>query len=122
MSHENIPRVFSDVTASAVDATEDYSTGDYFAIRDFLGFLGESSPKVMDCSLLPNLVLKIYLASDAVLTNSVGTSVGGTATTGFQIIGGTTGATYTLNRVHLTCSVYGIMDGNYDRMVEKQKL
>jgi hypothetical protein len=119
MSHENIPRAYSDITAGVVDAVEDYSAEDYFSIRDFLGFLGESSPKVMDCSLLPNLVLKVYLSSDAVLTNSAGTDLGGTVTTGFNVAGAGS-ATYTLNRMHLTCSVYGIMDGNYDRMVESK--
>jgi len=119
MNHENIPRAFTDVLSEAVDGAEDYSAGDYFAITDFLGFLGESSPQVMDCSLLPNLVLKIYLASDAVLTNSAGTALAGTATTGFDVAGSGS-ASYTLNRVHLTCSVYGIMDGNYDRMVESK--
>jgi hypothetical protein len=119
MSHENIPRKYSDVTAGAVDGAEDYSAGDYFALRDFCGFLGECSPKVVDCSLLPNLVLKLFLASDAVVTNSAGTDLGGTATTGFNVAG-SGDASYTLNRVHLTCSVYGIMDGNYDRMVESK--
>jgi hypothetical protein len=33
---------------------------------------------------------------------------------------GTGTATYTLNNVHLNCTVYGVMDGQYDRMVESK--
>jgi len=118
-SHENIPRKRSDVTDGALTGEEDLSAEDYLAVTDFLGFLGESSPQVMDCSLLPNLVLKIYLANTTVLTNSAGTNLSGAASAAFNAEGTGT-ATYLINRAHLCCSVYGIMDGNYDRMVESK--
>ena len=119
MEHENIPREYSDVTDAAVDGAEDYSAAPYFALKDFIGFLGESGPQVLDCSLLPNMVLKIYLAPNTVLCNSAGIDLAGTASTGFDL-DGTGTATYTLNNVHLNCTVYGVMDGQYDRMVESK--
>lgn len=123
MSHENIPRALSDINGDVVDANEDLSTEDRFIVRDFLGFLGESAPKVLDCSLLPNLVLKIFLANDSVVTRSAGLSLGNTATTGFNVpvvAANQVACSYELSRVHLNCTVYGIMDGNYDRMVESK--
>ena len=117
--HENIPRKYSDVSDAAVTTAESYVDNDYFCLRDFIGFLGESGPQVLDCSLLPNMVLKVFLAPNTVLTNSAGLDLHGHASTGFEKLGAGTG-TYTLNRVHLNVTVYGVMDGQYDRMVESK--
>ncbi len=127
MSHENIPRVRSDVNNALITDNEELNGADYFVARDFLGFLGESSPKVLDCSLLPNLVLKIFLAPSTVITKSGGNDLVDVRTSGqninaFNQPGQTTSTvcSYLLDKVHLNCTVYGIMDGNYDRMVESK--
>ena len=130
MSQEDIPRINSDLTAAAVRTggvagNEDYSNGDFFVARDFLGFLGESSPKVLDCSLLPNLVLKLFLAPATIISRSIGTGldeapVVGQAEVSFTKPAASGSPSYELNRIHLNCTVYGIMDGNYDRMVESK--
>ena len=124
MNHEDIPRTFSSVNNAAVDAGEDYSSETTFAIGNFVGFLGESSPSIIDTALLPNMVLKIHLATDAVCSSSVDIGLydnANGASTGFGVSGSGT-PKYTLNKVHLLASVYGIMDGNYDRMIEQKIL
>jgi len=121
MNHENIPRVKSDVDGGAVGNSEDYSSATNFAVGDFLGFLGECYPQVIDTALLPNLVLKIHLAPNAVIPSAVGTLVYDTdSNSGSFGVSGQGEANYTLNKVHLLATVYGIMDGQYDRMVESK--
>ena len=118
MNHENIPRKRRDVNGFHIDTTEDYSTETTFAVSEFLGFLGECYPQVIDTALLPNLVLKIHLAPNLVCPNSAGTTIVG-STSSFGASGSGT-VYYTLNKVHLLTTVYGVMDGNYDRMVESK--
>ena len=91
-----------------------------FCIDHWEGFLGSCEPKVLDSSLLPDIVVSIYLASNNVLC-SVGsvalTNAAGNA--GFAGGAGAGGAIYTLNNIHATIECLGLADATYDNMVSQ---
>ena len=87
-----------------------------FCVKQWEGFLGTAEPKIMDSSLVPDLVVSIYLADDSVLANVKGTALPGTATTGIDIDGAGS-VSYSLANIHATIECIGLADGTYDNMV-----
>lgn len=120
-NHEFIPRLTgvddadisggNEAPSSSNDATQ-------FVVDDWLGFM-EAKPEILDTSLLPELTLKIYLAPNSVLTDSVGTALDGAASA-FTSNAVTPSSVYTINNQRLLATTYSINDGTYDMMVEQR--
>jgi hypothetical protein len=109
------------VVASAQKYDEYY---DPFVIDDWCGFLGECKPQIIDTSLLGSLTLKIFLAEDAVVTQSKANDSRENFIAEFVNVAGSNnarkGATYQIFNVRMHATVYGINDGSYDMMIENQ--
>ena len=113
---------------------EDYSqaaTGSSdvkFCIDKFPGFLATADPKLLDTSILPDIRVRLYMASDNVLTTSAGTSIGSAAAivgppafaVGFAAAGGVGGGKYELTNIHATIEAIGLADMTYDQMISAQ--
>jgi hypothetical protein len=80
---------------------EAYNAGPSFMYTFDLGFMGEVSPKVLDTALVPEITLRITLASSDVLVSSVG------------------GADFTLSNIYFTVVSYSV-DGVYETLVEQR--
>lgn len=118
-SHPEIIRETSYVNgATFVSGSETYTpkaSEGLFCINHWEGFLGTCEPKILDTSLLPDLVVTIYLTTNQVLTDSKGTSMAGTD--GFYTPADNSNAEYTLSGVHATIECIGLADAVYDNMV-----
>lgn len=113
-------------------ANEQYSSSsiNYFAIDKFHGFLNTAEPKLLDTSLVPDMRVRLYMASNNVLTKSEGIAIGnGPARTGppaFQagftktdnLPAGT--AAYQITNIHATIEAIGLADTTYDAMLSAQ--
>jgi hypothetical protein len=98
-------------------ANETYTgANSHFCIKNWEGFLGSAEPKIMDSSLVPDIVVSIYLSDVNVLSNSAGTDIAGTTTTGIDT-NGTGTVSYSLSNIHATIECIGLADGTYDNMV-----
>ena len=99
-------------TGNAVAAIED--AGEY-RVENWLGFLGECEPRVLDTSLLPAVQIAITLAPDAaVVTNSKSVA----DITNFVLAVNSPDATYALTDMYATVPVLSFSSGIYDGMVE----
>jgi hypothetical protein len=117
LGHPEVVRATSYVDGAAKANNETYTgTSSHFCIKSWEGFLGSAEPKIMDSSLVPDLVVSIYLADNSVLSNVAGTAIAGTATTGIQVAGAGT-VSYSLSNIHATIECMGLADGTYDNMV-----
>lgn len=131
LGHPEIVRekkyVDNDGTLLATTANETYvATNDstQFCIDHWEGFLGSCEPKVLDSSLLADIVVSIYLASNNVLCSVGGVALTNAAgTTGFAGTAagsqGNQAATYALNNIHATIECLGLADATYDNMVSQ---
>ena len=109
---------------------EDYSTETTvkFCIDKFPGFLATAEPKLLDTSILPSLRVRLYMASDNVLTTSAGVAIGDAIAiagppafeVGFARTGGVGGAKYELSKIHATIEAIGLADESYDSMLSAQ--
>ena len=113
---------------------EDYSiaatgaTGVKFCIDKFPGFLDTADPKLLDTSILPDIRVRLYMASDNVLTTSAGTAIGNAVAVvaapahevGFARAGGVGGGKYELTDLHATIECIGLADMTYDQMISAQ--
>ena len=105
-----------DVIASGAGIDETYSgTGTPHVIDKWEGFLGTCEPKILDASILPDLVVSIYWASNSVLasckqntTNTLFTS---------KPDGGAEAAVYEIKNIHASIETIGLADSVYDNMV-----
>ena len=114
---------------------EDYSlaatgsSGVKFCIDKFPGFLATADPKLMDTSILPDIRVRLYMASDNVLTTSAGVAIGDAAAivgppvfeVGFGRAGGVGGGKYELTNLHATIEAIGLADMAYDQMISAQQ-
>lgn len=99
----------------------------YFCIDKFPGFLSTADPKLMDTSVLPDIRVRLYMASDNVLTTSAGTALGDGAAVvgppafeaGFASVGAG-GGKYQLSDIHATIEAIGMADQSYDQMISAQ--
>ena len=113
---------------------EDYSlattlsTGVKFCIDKFPGFLATADPKLLDTSIMPDIRVRLYMASDNVLTTSVGTAMGDAIAivgppafeAGIAAAGGVGGGKYELSEIHATIEAIGLADMTYDQMISEQ--
>jgi hypothetical protein len=114
---------------------EDYPAGENprFCIQKFHGFLATADPKLLDTSLMPDIRVRLYMASDNVITSSQGTAIGN----GTAIVGppnfeagfaqnllvpnpGAGGAKYILTDIFATIEAIGLADQSYDQMIAAQ--
>jgi hypothetical protein len=117
LSHPEMVRLTSYVDGASKTANETYTgSTSHFCIKQWEGFLGSAEPKIMDSSLVPDIVVSIYLADTSVLANVAGTKIAGTATTGIDVDGSGT-VSYELSNIHATIECIGLADGTYDNMV-----
>ena len=96
----------------------------YFCIDKFHGFLDTAEPRLMDTSLIPDMKVRLYMASNNVLTTSEGTAIGSSASrTGPPAFEagfcrkGSGGAAYELSNIFATVECIGLADGTYDAML-----
>lgn len=112
------------------DQNEDYPAGENvrFCIQKFHGFLASADPKLLDTSLMPDIRVRLYMASDNVLTTSPGTAIGDGAAivgppefeAGFAAAGGAGQAKYILTDIYATIEAIGLADQSYDQMISAQ--
>jgi hypothetical protein len=108
-------------------ANEEYDDGilTRFCITKFPGFLSTADPKFMDLGLMPDMTIRLYLASDNVLTTSNGTGMGEGAAAapfeaGFASTSVLTGAKYQLSNIFATIECMSLNDRSYDEMIQNQ--
>lgn len=87
-----------------------------FCVDHWEGFLGTCEPKIIDSSLLPDIVVSIYLADNDVLASVAGISLSGTGSSDI-VDDGAGSATYTLNNIHATIECIGLAGSVYNNMV-----
>lgn len=138
MGHPEYVRATSYVDGAATTQLETYSpTGGqpYFCIDEWEGFLGTADPKLLDTSIIPDIRVRLYMASNNVLSNSLGdvltnvadaagfsASTAALATGGFGV-GVNCGAgsgSYTLTNIHATIEAIGLADQTYDQLLSSQ--
>jgi hypothetical protein len=117
LGHPEIVRAKSYVDGAAKTGDETYTgTDSHFCIDQFEGFLGSAEPKIMDSSLVPDIVVSIYLADVNVLANVAGTDLPGTGGSDIDDNGSAT-VSYALSNIHFTIECMGLQDATYDNMV-----
>lgn len=106
-------------TALATTANEVYSATlkeTQFCIDHWEGFLGSCEPKILDSSLVPDLVVSIYLADNNVLSSVAGPALSGTPLDLTMTEDGA-GCTYTMANIHATIECIGLGGATYNNMV-----
>ena len=89
-----------------------------FCVNKWCGFLGECEPRVIDTSLMGDVVVTIYLEqANLATTISDNITAGGFVTS--AALGGVL-PTYTLNNVYATIRCYSMANGVYDNMIAEQ--
>lgn len=99
-----------------------------FCLDEWEGFLGTADPKLLDTSLVPDIRVRLYLASNNVLTTSKGVVIGNTGASAFcgnnqanaVANAGTGAAAYRLKNIHATIEAIGLADQSYDKMLSAQ--
>ena len=126
----------SGITGARVPLTgtlnEGYPTSSLsrFCMQKFHGFLSSADPKLLDTSIVPDIRVRLYMASDNVLTTSSGMAIGnavagvnfgaGFAQNTGNTNSGTGGAKYVLTNLHATIEAIGLADQAYDQMIAAQ--
>jgi hypothetical protein len=102
-----------------------------FTIDYWDGFLGELDPKILDSSILPDIVVSIYLAGPEVISTSKESTLpkvhDPSSENWYRPVDNTgtiseagTGASFSLSDIHFTQKVFGLADSVYDNMVAAQ--
>lgn len=136
--HPEVVRAKDYIRGNALAATdnEDYTDLDTngqvaFCIDKFKGFISSADPKLLDTSLMPDVRVRLYLASDAVLmsTDAVGIGDGaalagavatGAGLKGFCNADGPGTAKFQLTSLHATIEAIGLASTAYDAMLSAQ--
>ena len=123
-------RSYVDGSVLAGTANEAYAAGasPRFCIQKFHGFLASADPKLLDTSLIPDIRVRLYMASDNVLTTSIGVAMGSAAAiaaapafeAGFARAGGAADGRYQLTDLHATIEAIGLASSEYDQMLSAQ--
>lgn len=103
--------------ALSVKKNEEYvGTVSRFCIDKWEGFLGSCEPKILDSSLLPDIVVSIYLTNNNVLcsTKAVDSVANFTSNSGNG-----KNATFSLENIHATIESLGLADSTYDTMISQ---
>ena len=113
--------------AGTEDANEIYTgTGTPHVIDKWEGFLGTCEPKILDASILPDLVVSIYWASNTVLATCkqadthanfilTKTTGAGTAQSPSVNVGQ---AVYDIKNIHASIEAVGMADSVYDHLTQ----
>ncbi len=109
-SVERVPGAFLDATDSP------------FVIDHWEGFLGTAAPRYLDLSLLPDVQIRLYMASNTVLTACADVAAGAaliSTADGSAFTDSTVGAaaTYEVSNVFATCELISLADVSYDNML-----
>ena len=105
----------------------------YHCIDEFEGFLSTAEPMLFDTSIVPNIKVRLYMASDNVLSNVAGVTLG-TASGSFADSAGTNSTTgpplpdapnttkpkYELTDIHATIECINLADMTYENMLASQ--
>ena len=105
------------ITGTNPEVYPDTNTSCQFMIDYWEGFIGSCEPKILDASILSDLVVSIYLSFNNVLTSSKGIALSGTGANNIDDSPASPAASYTLNNVHATIEAVGLADAVYDNMV-----
>ena len=117
----------SDDILDTEDLNELYTgTGTPHVIDKWEGFLGTCEPKILDASILPDLVVSIYWASNTVLASCkkadthanfkvTKTTGAGTAESPFVNVAQ---AVYDIKNIHATIEAVGMADSVYDHLTQ----
>lgn len=119
--HPNIVRETSYVDGSTITGTnnESYPDGNketQFCIDHFEGFLSSCDPKIIDSSLLSDIVISIYLADNNVLSSCAGVALSGTGAADIDDTNATK-ASYIMKNIHATIECIGLAGSVYNNMV-----
>ena len=134
MGHPEYVRAVSYVDGTAVGQLESYTpTGGqpYFCMDEWEGFLGTAEPKLMDSSIIPSIRVRLHMASNNVLSNSLGSvltnvanaagfSASDSATSAAGVNRGAGVASYTLTNLHAVIEAIGLADQTYDQLLSSQ--
>ena len=102
--------------ADTAGADELYSgTGTPHVIDKWEGFLGTCEPKILDSSILPDLVVSIYWASDTVLASCKQNTTSALFTA--KPDAGAEAAAYEIKNIHASIETVALADSVYDNMV-----
>ena len=92
-----------------------------FVIDQWEGFLGSAAPRYLDLSLLPDVQIRLYMASNVVLTSSLTNAAGNGLVaaegTAFTAPASPANATYAVSNVFATCELISLADVSYDNML-----
>jgi len=115
---------FGDSGSSGLASTENesYPTTDnqtQFCVGAWEGFLGSCEPSIIDTALLPDMVLTIYLADNAVLSSVAGVALEGTGSADLTD-DGAGNATFSIDNFHLNVETLGMADSVYENMLERR--
>ena len=105
----------------------------YHCIDEWEGFLGSADPMLFDTSIVPNIRVRLYMATDNVLSNVAGITLG-TASGSFADSAGTNATTgaplpnapnstkpkYQLSNIHATIECINLADMTYENMLASQ--
>lgn len=120
MGHPEYVRAKSYVDGSTIATTDNevYSAGasPRFCIMDLEGFFATAEPKLLDTSLMPDLRVRLHLASDNVLGSVAGVKLSGTGGTDIDD-DGIGGARYQLTDIYALIECIGLADQAYDQML-----
>ena len=117
LGHPELVRDISYVDGVQMTTNEVYTgTQSQFCIDSWEGFLGSAEPKILDSSLVPDMIVSIYLADNSVLANCAGVDLSGTGAADITDVGTSTVA-YALSNIHATIECIGLADAVYDNMI-----
>ena len=91
-----------------------------YCIDKWYGFIGECEPRVLDTSLVGDIVVTLFLEQPSLcLTMSDNVATAGGFITSINLGGAL--PNYVVNNVYFTIRAYNLADGNYDNMVAAQQ-
>ena len=104
-----------------------------YCVDEFEGFLGTADPMLFDTSIVPSIKIRFYMASDNVLSNVPGVTLG-TASGSFADSAGSaslngaplplapnaTKPKYSLSNIHCTIECISLADMTYENMLSSQ--
>ena len=128
------PAAATVITGTLNEGYQPTTNEPYFCIDEWEGFLGTADPKLLDTSLMPDIRVRLYMASNNVLTSSQSADIGNAAATaaptpagfcGNNVVNaianaGSGGGAYQLTGIHATIEAIGLADQSYDKMLSAQ--
>ena len=105
----------------------------YYCVDEWEGFLGTADPMLFDTSIVPNIRIRLYMATDNVLSNVAGVTLG-TASGSFADSAGANATSgpplpdapnatlpkYELTNIHATIECISLADMTYENMLASQ--